>query len=132
MIADGKTYYDPHEPDWLNLIEQHPFKKDPESMFMRHDTRRLKPEVMQWLAENIKDRKGEEHKQGWAVGTDRYNSNDAITFHVFFQSSRDALKFIKRWSSYKKPVDYLNYFKDIRKKLNLETGKLCRVPRWRD
>lgn len=118
MIAKGKSYYDPHEPDWLNLIEEDDnFISKDKAGFTKHGTKRLKPEVIQWLKDNIKDK-------SWAVGTDNYNSQDGLSFPVFFQSSRDALKFIKRWSSYKNVVHYLNYFKDIRRQLNLKTGKL--------
>jgi len=134
MVAKGKSYYDQHEPDWVNLIEEdESFVFQDEAGFTKHGTVRLKPEVIQWLKENVKDRKllkwqieKGEHKQGWAVGTDKYNSNSQISFNVFFQSSREALKFIKRWSSYKNVVDYLNYFKDIRRELNPETGRLQR------
>ena len=134
MVAKGKSYYDPHEADWINLIEKNDnFTFQDEAGFTKHGTVRLKPEVIQWLKDNVKDRnllkwqiKNGEHKQGWAVGTDKYNSNSQISFNVFFQSSRDALKFIKRWSSYKNVVDYLNYFKDIRRELNPTTGRLQR------
>ena len=137
MIAKDKTYYDPHESDWINLIEEVPYDNGKEIPFKKYSTRRLKPEVVQWLNDNVKDRtllkwqieKGE-HKQGWAIGTDEYNSGDGLSFTVFFESSRDAMKFIKRWSSYKNAVDYLNYFKDIRRELNPNTGRLKRVPRW--
>lgn len=131
MCAEDKGYYDPHEPDWLNLLEKHPFDNSAEPFMYNHTTLRLKPEVMKWLEDNIKDvidRKGTVEK-GWAVGTDKYNSIDRLSFSVFFQRQPDAMKFIKRWSSYKKPVDYLNYFKDIRRKLDLTTNTLRRVER---
>ncbi len=123
-VPKGKTYYDPPEPDWLNLLEEHPFGYG-------RNVRRLKPDVIQWLQENIKDRQCEgEHKQGWCVGTDKYTDNNAISFSVFFERPSDALKFIKRWSSHKHPVHYLNYFQDIRRELDFATGRLKRTPRW--
>ena len=127
-IPEGKTYYEALKIpnlDWTNLLEEHKFEwKDGAG-----DTRRLKPEVIQWLTDNIKDRDDDEHKQGWCVGTDKYNSNHRISFSIFFERPSDALKFIKRWSIYKKPVDYLNYFQDIRRKLDLTTNRLKRVTR---
>ena len=112
-ISENKTYYDPPDKDW-DIIEE-----DKES-----DILRLKPEVMEWLNTNIPDRKHKESPKGWAVGTDKYNSNSGISFNIFFHRQKDAMAFIKRWSNYKKPVNYLNYFKDIRKKLDQNTGKL--------
>lgn len=118
MIAKGKSYYDPLEPDWINLIEEDDnFTFQDGAGFTQHGTQRLKPEVIQWLKDNVKDKR-------WAVGTDDYNSRNQISFTVFFQSSRDALKFIKRWSSHKNVVRYFNYFKDIRRELNPKTGRL--------
>lgn len=128
-IAEDKTYYDPPMEDWTNLIEEHEYDHRDEAGFMHHDTRRLKPEVMQWLKDNIKERNCAEHKQGWAVGTDKYYSNDGLSFTVFFERTSDALKFIKRWSVFKKPVDYLNYFRDVRRKLNMTTNTLQLVKR---
>jgi len=122
-IPDGKTYYDAPEPDWLNILEKHTFDYG-------DDVRRLRPEVIQWLNDNVKDRESDEQKQGWCVGTDEYNSNNVISFAIFFERPSDALKFVKRWSSHKKPVHYLNYFQDIRRELDFATGRLKRVPRW--
>lgn len=138
MIAENKQYHDPdsREPDW-NLIEEVPYNNGKEILFCKHSTRRLKPEVMQWLQDNIKDRKLTKSEiehgdvvKGWAVGNDEYNSNDSISFSLFFQSSKDAMKFIKTWSTHKNVVNYLNYFKDIRRKLNFKTGRLNRIARF--
>ena len=99
-------------------------------------TNRLKPEVLAWLQANVKDRplaqwqrELGDQPQGWCIGTDKYNSRDSLNFSVFFERTGDAMKFIKRWSSHGKPVDYLNYFRDVRKKLNPTTGRLTRVAR---
>ena len=122
-VPVGKTYYDAPEPDWLNLLELH-------TLANGREVRRLKPEVIQWLQDNIKDRQDDEQKKAWCVGTDKYNADMAISFTLFFERPSDALKFIKRWSSHKHPVDYLNYFQDIRRELDFVTGRMKRVPRW--
>lgn len=81
----------------------------------------LKSEVLDWLEENVKDFKG---GKGWCVGSDTYQSRgDCSSLSVFFQRKYDALAFIRRWSEHKKPIDYFQYFTDVRKTLNLETGK---------
>ncbi len=130
-IAEGKTYYDPPTTDWTNLIE----KVDLEwkQFGDSHATYRLKQEVVDWLNANIQDRKTPKYHaggtKGWAMGTDKYNENSGISFNIFFESARQAAKFIKQWSSFKKPVDSLNYFKDIRRKLDITTNRMKRVPR---
>lgn len=116
-------------PDWDKLIEECPYDNGEEIPFRKYETRRLKPEVIRWLNDNIKEYDCDEHKQGWAVGSDKYNSNDCLGFAVFFQRATDARKFIKHWSSHKNPVDYLNYFRDLRWKLDPTTGKMKRAPR---
>lgn len=86
---------------------------------------RLKPEVFKWLTDNVlDDSKG---GKGFCVGSNKYNSNVSDEFSIFFYRRGDALKFIKRWSSYKKPVTYFDYFKMIRKQLDLKTLKLQAV-----
>lgn len=79
----------------------------------------VRPEVVDWLAKNIPDMSN--GSPAWAVGSDEYQaqSNDSVSF--FFQRRRDAMKFIKHWSEWKRPVHYTQYFTDVRKKLNLET-----------
>lgn len=80
----------------------------------------LKPEVFKWLEENVPDYRG---GKGWAVGSDEYNISNISSFSVFFQRRKDAMKFIKTWSKWKKPIHYCQYFTDVRKELDLETGK---------
>ena len=118
--------------DWSMIVEDVPYDNGKEIPFRKLETTRLKPEVMQWLNNNVKERDCDEQKQGWAVGSDEYNSTDRLGFSIFFERPTDALNFIKRWSVYKKPVDYLNYFRDVRKKLDPKTNTLRRVPRWND
>lgn len=107
-IEKGKTYYDPPMEDWIRLLYKH------------EGVRKLKPEVFEWLSNNIPDDK-------WAVGTDAYNRLNELNFYIFFQSSRDALKFIKHWSVFKKPLHYLNYFTDNRREFDPKTKTLRKV-----
>ena len=123
-------------PDWNAIVEEHPYDNGKEIPFRKYSTNRLKSEVIQWLTDNVKDRKLRkwevergENPKGWAVGSDEYNSNDCLDFSIFFERATDARKFIKRWSPYKNPVDYLNYFRDLRWKLDPTTGKMKRAPR---
>jgi hypothetical protein len=116
MVDEGKTYYDPHSIDWINLVDNDDTKWD--------NVPTLKPEVMQWLADNTPNVDGE---KGWCVGNDEYRKADSISLCVFFKKRNDAMKFIKRWSIHKNPVNYLNYFKDVRRKLNFKTGRLSLV-----
>lgn len=116
-IAEDKSYSDPPMLDWVNLIEKHTLNTG--SLGGTY-TNRLKPEVLAWLNENVADQK-------WAVGTDAYNSIDTLSYKVFFQSYRDAQKFIKRWSEFGKPVNYFNYFRDIRRKLDTKSMTLKKV-----
>lgn len=128
-VQDGKGYHDGPTADWKNLIEGNIPYSNPDRLG-RFATTRLKPEVIEWLKANVKDVKTTEpHKQGWCVGTDKYNSNSGISFSIFFQRVTDARAFAKRWSSFKNFYDYLNYFDDKRWKLNLTTGRLNRVAR---
>jgi hypothetical protein len=133
-VPEGKTYYDVPEPDWTNLLTKHSLDPDEAILFGHYDTYRLKPEVTRWLNENVKDRVEpcEGCIKSWAVGTDKYNSNSGVSFTLFFDRQPDAMKFIKHWSSHMNAVNYLNYFKDIRRKLNVKTGRLVRVPRWKE
>jgi hypothetical protein len=140
-IEDGKSYHDTPEQDWTNLTEQFSFfdeeefnRRINESAYWQGDenerhfatkTRyKLKPEVLNWLNENIKDRKDEDHIKGWCIGTDNYLSRSPLEVSIFFHRKADALKFIGTWSIHKKPTTYFDYFKGIREKLDLATGKL--------
>lgn len=103
-------YYSPITQDWKNIVDEDE----------KNDIIRFKPDVIEWLKKNFADRR-------WAIGTDEYNNRSRISISVFFQSTKDAMKFIKQWSSHKRPVNYFNYFRDIRFKLNEKTGRLSRV-----
>jgi hypothetical protein len=82
---------------------------------------KFKPEVMTWLDANIPDFNGE---KGWCVGSDAYTLGDSnSSYCVFMQRRKDAMLFIKTWSKWKKPINYCQYFTDVRKKLDLTTLK---------
>jgi len=82
----------------------------------------LKKDVMDWLQNNISDEKN--GAKGWCVGSENYNAGESgISFKVFFKRKSDAMKFIKQWSEWKKPVFYCQYFTDVRKELDLKTLK---------
>jgi hypothetical protein len=111
-IPVNKSYYDTPNEDWTNLL------------VFDETYLQLKPEVHQWLEQNIPDRN---KVKGWTIGTDKYNSNDTLSFSFFFQSAHDAERFIKKWSSIGKPAEKLNYFKDKRYKYNPKTKTLQRI-----
>lgn len=84
----------------------------------------LKPHVLQWLHDNVADRKDKDTPKGWAIGSLEYRADDsASSFSIFFHRKSDAMAFIKEFSVHKKPVNYCQYFSDVRKTLDLETGK---------
>ena len=141
-VIAGNTYFDTPNPDWVSLISQKPhfdkeeykrFREHPDLQHIKEETHRsmcqkrtvfLKPHIMDWLNENIKDRPDKDSSQGWAVGTDQYNCTNPLSFSLWFHRKSDALAFIKKWSIHKKPVTYFDYFKEIRKELNEKTNKL--------
>lgn len=136
------------DEDWVNLTEkftffdeeeynrrkewdkEHPrsfeLTEEQERLLCTKDAYRLKPEVLKWLNENIKERKDPDYPQGWCVGDEAYLARDIMNTNIFFHRKADALAFIKHWSRFKKPTTYFNYFANpiIRKELNLETNKL--------
>lgn len=84
----------------------------------------LRPEILKWLEENVADRSVKDSPKGWCVGSAQYRANDArSSFSVFFHRRKDAMAFIRKFSKWKKPINYCQYFTDVRKKLNLKTGK---------
>ena len=88
----------------------------------------LKPHVLQWLHTNVEDRPQQktsegESLKGWCIGSPKYRGINESAFTVFFYRKKDAMKFIKEFSEYKKPVIYCQKFSDVRKKLDLNTRK---------
>ncbi len=132
-VPDGKSYYDAPDADWA-LVEKHPYAGNP--ALFRDETLRPRADVRAWLAANVKDRRLTKYEKdqgdspkGWAIGTDAYNAATPISFSFFFQRQTDGMKFIRCWSHHANPVHYLQYFKDIRKVLDLSTGRLKRAER---
>jgi len=90
----------------------------------------LKPEVIDWLNENVNDdpKPYNQCAKGWCMGNDGYRASDSHSnLCLFFYRRSDAMAFVKQWSVHKKPTTYLNYFKDIRKELI--GGKLVQIER---
>lgn len=119
-------YKGPREEDFKNLTyeESTTVKREVLDKIIEvpRYTINIKPEVLAWLEENVEDMKGkdysnEENKKGWCIGDKEYRSHDHLAITVFFRRRRDAMKFIKTWSTHKKPTTYLNYFKSDRRKL---------------
>lgn len=136
--------FDRSKEDWENLTEKHigldkeeyerrrkfdSFKDYSDEELKNISTvsyRKLKPEVLAWLEANVKDRRDSEQPKGWCVGNDDYHMRGRYenSINVFFERRLDALAFIKEFSVYKKPTTYFDYFKEIKKELNLETNTL--------
>ena len=89
-------------------------------------TYNLKPEVIQWLIDNVEDKKG---CKGWCIGSEEYRLNDGGSFPIFFQRKSDVYKFVKRWSKLGRLEVDFNYFTDKRKTWCNEQGKY--VTEWR-
>lgn len=107
-----------------DLYEENPNKRLPMKKIYT-----LKPEVIDWLNENIEDveEKGETLNKGWAIFDETATPAFKKDVQVFFRKKSDALKFIRRWSEYKKPTFDWDYFKDTRKKLDFNAKKLVLV-----
>lgn len=96
-----------------------------EKRFNRRKTITLKSEIIGWLNENIQDRviTYKETKsplantKGWAIGDDKYNSNQSYEINIFFARQIDALKFIRKFSIFKDPTFYFDYFHDERREM---------------
>jgi hypothetical protein len=109
------------QKNYDNLKKRNKYSEEDLQDLCMSNTLRLDPKVFEWLENNVADVKKE---KGFCVGTDNYNFNDLISFTIFFVRKSDALRFIKIWSQHKKPTTYFDYFKEIRKQLNLKTNKL--------
>lgn len=146
-LVDLKDY-EPHDrTDWSNIVDYTKFiycdkdyakiymermaergidftQAEAEDMFTTHrKIPTLKPEVFEWLEQNVKDRNGEGCVKGWCIGSEEYRRTNTSDMCIFFHRRSDAMAFIRVFSVYKKPVHYCQYFSDVRKRLNLETMK---------
>lgn len=106
-----------------NLIIKIPTEPTPENGFSC-SFRKLKPEVFDWLLNNVKDEKP--GLKGWCCGSDNYNLGYG-EFSLFFYRRRDALNFIRTWSIYKKPTETYNQYTYVKKVLDKKTNKLIIV-----
>ncbi len=132
------------EADWDNLIEmsrvvsqerqemmkgvfdKFPEVYDTEEKILeacRVDCPNLKPEIVEWLEQNIKPAR--DGSPGWAMGNDDYRANSSYSLTLWFIRHGDAKRFIKQWSSFGKATSYFDYFKDpiINLVLDTETMK---------
>lgn len=126
---EAERFFDYEERDrFKRLIENLHKEYYPEydEMFYR-TVKNLRPHVLEWLEENVADRKDPDCKKGWCIGSMEYRYTDISSLTVFFHRKTDAMAFIKRFSKYGKATHYCQYFTDVRKKLNLETMKYERV-----
>ena len=118
----GECYHDGPHIDWIDMTTTKEYDVDDFGYEITKQLAILKPEVIEWLNENVKDRKDSDCVKGWAYGSDEYRSHDSsVSMSIFFHRRNDAMKFIKTFSVFRKPIHYLNYFKDDRKELNLDT-----------
>jgi len=142
-IVSFNSYENKYKDDWVALVDP-----DAEKFFNKEEfdrmvkffgdgngnpddhkeafTRRvpnLKPHVLKWLEDNVKDRPDKDSPKGWCVGNSEYRSTNPIQLSIFFHRRKDALAFVKQFSKWKKPTFYCNYFNDERKYLNLKTLK---------
>ena len=124
-----------HEVDFFNKSKFESLRKEGDNkkgikIFKRMceiETRRLNEDVLMWLNNNVEDN-SKDNEKGWCIGNDEYNSH-GNDFSIWFYRRRDALNFIKTWSTYKKPTGSYNQDTYISKKLNLKTMTLQKVER---
>ena len=87
--------------------------------------------LLQWLNDNVlpsTDKNRKDRPEGWCMGSDEYRMIGGEGFIQFwFLRRRDAMNFIKEFSTQKKPTSYFNYFNDDSRKL--VNGKLVKVKR---
>ena len=125
IIVDLNCYEEDYKEDWENLmVSVETTKILTSSSFPDLEVPctypNLKPEVLIWLDDNVEDF---QNFKGWCIGSKDYLMTSSSSYSVFFQRRKDAMKFIKTWSKWKKPLFYCQYFTDIRKELDITTGK---------
>jgi len=134
-VNDWDSIVDNEVESFFNQREYDVVKKrfsdrDNEDLVERctHLAPNLKPHVFEWLEAHVKDRPAKETEngeslKGWCVGSPNYRGKDPYSFTVFFYRKKDAMAFVKEFSQHKKPIHYCQYFSDVRKVLDLKTGK---------
>lgn len=125
IIVGLNCYEEDYKEDWENLmVSVETTKILTSSSFPDLEVPctypNLKPEVLIWLNDNVEDF---QNFKGWCIGSKDYLMTSSSSYSVFFQRRKDAMKFIKTWSKWKKPLFYCQYFTDIRKELDITTGK---------
>ena len=136
IIVSLNSYKDGYKEDWDRLIITKEYLDEKSYQFIKKaipveteedlisrsmiQVNALKPEVLGWLETNVLDFEG---IKGWCVGSDSYTNDACLSYSVFFQRRKDAMKFIKTWGIWKKTLHYCQYFTDVRKRLNAETEK---------
>ena len=88
---------------------------------------KLKPEVYDWLMNNVKDEKP--GLKGWCCGNDDYNSSNYEGFSLFFYRRKDAKAFIKTWSVHAKATETYNQNTYVNRVLDKKTNTLKIVKR---
>lgn len=92
------------------------------------DVMTLKPEVIQWLEENVADRpkshdEYDECPKGWCIGSESYRAGDSgHEISLWFHRKKDVNKFIKVWSKEGLPI--FTYNQDTYVKQVLVDGRL--------
>lgn len=140
-LVNFNKYEDHNIVDWDNLIDENSdtaldefayrlgknFRPDMDEKELisksQKPVKNLKPHVLQWLHDNVKDRKDSDCTKGWDIGSTDYRATESSSFTIFFHRKNDAMAFIRQFSIHKKPVHYCQYFSDVRKELDLNTGK---------
>ena len=105
-------YVDKCGQDWDNVM----YETEDGNIYVRD-------EVIQWLEQNVDDRKDKECEKGWAVADLTSRNRELVKCSFFFHRKKDAMKFVKHFSKYQKPTFYCNYFEDVRLELDKSTGK---------
>lgn len=95
-----------------------PDKND--TVFTR-ETVTLKPIAMHWLNKNIPNIEG---TKAWCIGNNEFNKRNYGEFDIFFKRLEDGLAFIEKFSQYKQPTEFFDYFNDSRKFLDKKTNQL--------
>lgn len=88
-------------------------------------------EVMKWLEDNVADvRNPEQDNKGWCVGSEDYHMGDKKDICIWFCRRKDAMAFIKAFSSHRRPTTYFDYFKGKRRELDLTRKVLVEVDQY--
>ena len=121
-IIKQKQYFDQEYYD--DLITRNHLKDDPKlaRIWATKLTKVMEDKVLKWLNKNIEDNPST-GKKGWACGDNKHNSDGGSNFSLWFYRRRDAVKFIKTWSKYKKATKTYNQDTYIEKNLNVDTMK---------